>query len=447
MGPKKALFGARAILFALGLAPAAAVFANANQEIVGEITTVIGQGVVFSPAGVRQSLTRGDRVHSGDQIETADGGHVHIRFVDGGLVSVRPRSRLLIESYSNGNERERAAIKFRLEEGVVRSVTGEWGQASRDRFRLNTPIAAIGVKGTDFVVKVEGGNTFASVISGAIVMTPLAAGCANTLGPCLAAQAVTLTAEMQGKMLELLQRNNTAAPRLVPAVDLLARAAGSSDGMADAKHVSPSVTVADTRDKVKAGESQLLPMPVPAPVPVDDGRAALPKSAPMIWLHTTLFGSIPEGSISQRYDQALVAGRSLLASDLTYSLFRDETQVKSFQPLGTQASFRLESASATFVQPIGYGRPAESVQLSQGVLNADFAKAQFSTSMLMSSPTIGKESFVASGQISSQGLMINPNDTTQKMIGGFSTDGLQAGYAFEKKLANGTVSGLTLWGR
>ena len=48
----------------------------------------------------------------------------------------------------------------------MRSVTGQWGEASRDRFRLNTPIAAIGVKGTDFVVKVENGKTFASVLSG-----------------------------------------------------------------------------------------------------------------------------------------------------------------------------------------------------------------------------------------------------------------------------------------
>ena len=35
----------------------------------------------------------------------------------------------------------------------MRSITGQWGEAARDRFRLNTPIAAIGVRGTDFIVE------------------------------------------------------------------------------------------------------------------------------------------------------------------------------------------------------------------------------------------------------------------------------------------------------
>ena len=421
----------------LGLLPLVAVASSGDltPEIVGEITTVIGQGVVRSQSGAQQGLLRGDRVRAGDLVETSEGGHVHIRFVDGGLVSVRPRSRLVIESYTNGGEKERAAIKFRLEEGVVRSVTGEWGQASRDRFRLNTPIAAIGVKGTDFVVKVEGGNTFASVISGAIVMTPLAAGCANSLGPCQTEQAVTLSAEMQGQMLELLQRNNTAAPRLVPATDLLARVGGEP---AEVRH--PPVLVTDTRDKVKASESQISPA-------VDDGRSIIPKSRPLLWVHSGIMGNMPSNTISERYDAAVLAGRVLAATDLTVSLFRDETQLKTFQPIGSQASFKLENASATFTQPIGYGKPAENVQISNGVLNADFARAQFSTSMTLSSPSIGQDRFSASGQISQQGLLVSPIDSSQKLIGAFSTDGLQAGYAFEKKVQTGTVSGLTLWGR
>ena len=35
----------------------------------------------------------------GDEIETRANGHVHIRFIDDALVSVRPNSRLSIERY------------------------------------------------------------------------------------------------------------------------------------------------------------------------------------------------------------------------------------------------------------------------------------------------------------------------------------------------------------
>lgn len=434
----------RALVFCLGLLPAL-VFASANdapQNIVGEVTTVIGRGAVRNLSGQEQGLSRGDRVRTGDQIETGAGGHVHIRFVDGGLLSVRPRSRLRIESYSNGNASERAAIKFRLEEGVVRSVTGEWGQANRDRFRLNTPIAAIGVKGTDFVVKVEGGNTFASVISGAIIMSPLAGPCAGSLGPCQNAQAVTLSADMQGQMLELLQKNNSGAPRLVPAEDLLARATAidlaKTDAAPEARH-GETIAATDTRDKARVGDTQLAGM-------IDETRIT-PKSLPLIWVHNALGWNVSENAISQRYDEAQLAGRTLLATNLFVSLYRDETQLKSFRPLGTQASFQLSSYSATFNQAIGYNRPVENVQISNGTLNADFARAQFSTSLAMSSPSLGQETYSASGRISDRGLLINRNDSTQSLIGGLSTDGTQAGYVFEKKLANGTVSGLTLWGR
>ena len=95
------------------------------------------------------------------------GAHVHIRFIDGGMVSVRPLSRLRIEEYSNHLANSRGAIKFQLEQGVVRSVTGDWGEAARDRFRLNTPVAAIGIKGTDFIVRADLVTTQAAVVSGA----------------------------------------------------------------------------------------------------------------------------------------------------------------------------------------------------------------------------------------------------------------------------------------
>ncbi len=412
--------------------------ATANQEaqdIVGQITTVIGQGAIRNPAGVQQAVTRGDRIRAGDQIETAAGGHVHIRFVDGGLVSVRPLSRLLIESYTNGGANTPAAIKFRLEEGVVRSVTGQWGEANRDRFRLNTPIAAIGVKGTDFIVKVEGGNTFASVVSGAIVMAPLAGGCASTLGPCLTEQAATLNAEMSGQMLEYLQKNGNGAPRLVPAVDLLARN-GIADALAESRR--GDVSTADARDKMHTSDKQASNM-------LDEGKLS-PRTLPLIWLHNPLGWNVAENTISERYDEALAAGRTVVASNFFISLYRDESQLKTFQPIGSQASFHLTSASATFTQPIAYDRPAENVQISNASLKADFARSTFDTQMTLNSPSLGQDSFKASGSITDRGLLIS-SSPTQTVGGAFSTDGLQAGYSFEKQLANGKVNGLTLWGR
>ena len=104
--------------------------------IVGEATMVIGTARITNALGQSVVADKGVAIRVGDRIETEAGGHVHLRFVDGGRVSVRPASRLQIESYSHSSDKPAlSAIKFRLDEGVVRSITGTWGEAARDRFR------------------------------------------------------------------------------------------------------------------------------------------------------------------------------------------------------------------------------------------------------------------------------------------------------------------------
>lgn len=405
-------------------------------EVVGEVATVIGQGKIFALDGNPQSATRGLPVRAGDRVETGAGGHVHVRFVDGGLVSVRPLSRLLIESYSQGDARSPGSIKFRLEEGVVRSITGEWGEANRDRFRLNTPVAAIGVKGTDFVVKAGSRDTYASVFSGAIVMAPLKDACAGTLGSCAVDNAVTLSADMQGKMLQYLEHNGGGAPRLVPAIDLLARNSGASSAESVARRVDSAVGV---DDKMRTHDAQAVGY-------IGDGLGQVVVQ-PLIWLHNPMGWNVAENTISERYDEARLAGRSAVAGNFFITLYRDESVLKTFQPVGASASFRLSGASAVYAQQPYLNRPDETLRVSSASLHADFANASFSTSLTLQGATLGTEQFQASGKITESGILRSTVRNGQNLAGALSTDALQAGYAFDKEVAGGKVSGLTLWRR
>ncbi|NDE53216.1 MAG: hypothetical protein EB069_01285, partial [Actinobacteria bacterium] len=128
-----------------------AVDALPKPAVVAEVLLAVG-AMRREPAG--EPLKRGAQVFEGDQIHTQDGAHLHLRFVDGAMVSVRPNSRLQIEQYRwDPQNAGRNQVKFRLDEGVARSITGQAGETSKDRFRLNTPVAAVGVRGTDFVVQ------------------------------------------------------------------------------------------------------------------------------------------------------------------------------------------------------------------------------------------------------------------------------------------------------
>lgn len=406
-------------------------------DVVGEVTTVIGRGKVVNPQG-EQPATRGQLIRAGDQVKTDAGGHVHVRFVDGGIVSVRPLSRLHIENYRNSTPQQLAAIKFRLDIGVIRSVTGEWGEAHRDRFRLNTPVAAIGIKGTDFVAKADSSSTQVSVKAGAIEMSPLEGSCALALGPCAGERSTLLSADMPGKVLEYFKQNDRSAPRLIPYVDLQARN-NNSVPVAELSRVEAIVS-----DNVagKAVDNHAKETVAAVNLSVNLPNAS-PASLPLVWLHNALEWNVPAHTISSRFDEASAAGRNPVIGNFFISLHRDESIKKDFAPPPLTANFSLLSASANYVQLVG---PVEMVNISNAKLTVDFARSALTTQMDLASPSLGKNNFAATATVSPNGLFVS-NTANQQIAGAFSTDAAQAGYLFEKRVTHGTVSGLTLWGR
>lgn len=171
--------------------------AKVFASVAGEVVFSVGNAQVL-PRDLQ--LQRGLSLYEGDVIVTDAGAHVHVRFSDGALLSVRPNSRLTIERYryQPGLLGENA-VKFRLENGTARSITGKAGEESKHRFRLNTPVAAIGVRGTDFVVATDTASSSVAVNSGVIVVSPIGGGCSrDALGPCSGDLAKELSASMPG---------------------------------------------------------------------------------------------------------------------------------------------------------------------------------------------------------------------------------------------------------
>lgn len=172
---------------------------EAVANIAGEVVFSVGKATVLPRDA---PLQRGLSLYEGDVIVTEAGAHVHVRFADGALLSVRPNSRLSIERYSyRPGQPAENAVKFRLETGTARSITGKAGEEAKDRFRLNTPVAAIGVRGTDFVVATDAASSAVAVNSGSIVVSPIGGVCAREgLGPCAGSLSRELTASTPGTL-------------------------------------------------------------------------------------------------------------------------------------------------------------------------------------------------------------------------------------------------------
>ena len=441
--------------------------ASTPAGIVGEVTLVIGAASLVGADGQARQVDRGSEVRVGDKVETQQGGHVHLRFVDGGRVSVRPASRLVIESYAHSKDQPQlSAIKFRLDEGVIRSITGSWGEAAKERFRLNTPIAAIGVKGTDFVVRSLPTGTAATVFAGAIVVSPLTDKCMGTLGPCLNGSEKTLSESMKGQMLEL-QRPDTA-PQLVPAVDLQAAAkalyqsqlrmlaagtdlgrGGSSGGSSgNAMNNTVSGTSSSSEASSFTADSRPMVAETKAVQAVNvASKVELPpaQAKELTWGRYAWSPQLSGDDFSRMYEAALMQGKQSLGGNGAFSLLRTQTDIANFTPPSEGvAKFRLANASAGV---IGLdSKLIEAVKVNQASLDVNFANATYATQLQLQAPVMGQQVLASSGGINANGtLRVDAGNTY--LFGGFNSNGKEAGYLFQKAVPNGILMGTTLWGR
>ena len=203
------------VLFALLLACCGAFAQEASRPSrAGEVSFVAGR-VLLGEGVQARTLKVGDTVQAGDLLQTGAGGHLHIKTIDGGFLALRPSSRARVDVFEfDPAQPAETRIRLVLESGVMRAVSGVGAQAARDKFRLNTPVAAIGIRGTDFTVSTTDAVTRVAVQKGEIVLAPFDEACrADALGPCTGSSMRALSAEQVGRLLEL--HRGQAEPRLI----------------------------------------------------------------------------------------------------------------------------------------------------------------------------------------------------------------------------------------
>ncbi len=138
----------------------AAWCSNVYAAAAGQIQFVSGSAQLTTTDGKTRTLRKGDAVNEGDTLSTAPAAALQVKMRDGGIVAMRPDSRVKIDSFKfNDKEDGTERSSFSLVKGGFRAITGLIGRVNKQNYRVNTPTATIGVRGTDheiFVV-VPGG--------------------------------------------------------------------------------------------------------------------------------------------------------------------------------------------------------------------------------------------------------------------------------------------------
>jgi len=425
----------------LALAPAMAHADNAQPRAVGEVTMSVGPVVKTSAQGVPEVVQRGASIMPGDRLDTAEGGHIHVRFIDGALVSVRPGSRLWIEDYRyDARQVSESTVRFKLEYGVARAISGAAAEGARERFRLNTPLVAIGVRGTDFVVNSGPGGTTASVNQGAIVMSPFHEGCeVQGLGPCGSSSARLLSADMGRQLLAF--NAQFAQPELRPLPANAFASAGTPDGGGTKQ--GAVAAVASAGDPETLGATAMVEGTLKA---VFDTKTVLPTTPPappdLQW------GRWAEGAPADATDfsvaRSLAAnGRLVTVGNADYSLYRTQDPNADVAAGLGAYSFNLDRGYAQYT----LAGQVSAATVDQGLLSIDFAARRFSTDIKVSNPLTGTVGIAGAGFVRSDGIFFDRSVAQQVIAGATALDGKTAGYFFEKAVGAGALSGITLWSR
>lgn len=440
-----------------------------SLAIVFEVQAAEAGKVIFA-AGAAQVAdkagTEGTPVQEGELLSTGKDGFLYIKTIDNGLLILRPNTRAKIVSYRIDQQNPaNTRIKLELISGVARSKSGEAVKLARQNFRFNTPVAAIGVRGTDFTVYTDQETSRVAVLTGGVVVSSFAGNCSpEGAGPCEGAASRELFAGQRGQLLQV--KRGAAAPQLVPSNG------GGPDQVSPPRADEPvalksgsgtAVPVLDGRkaDSLEKLVSQAPQIPPPDPItmppetppivgvppeekPAEPQMPSLPERA-LQWGRWTALAdkpatisfSAPDGAerlIGSEYVIFRTAGREYTAP---------ERGSASFVLKGGEASIRHEPTNAVTL-----------AEVRNGLLDVDFGKASFVTSFDLVS---GSETFrmkaesgmAPNGHFSNNDydLAARPDLNNMKVHGVLSNaEGGSAAYLFDRRLDDERkASGVTFW--
>ncbi|MEX5744915.1 FecR domain-containing protein [Massilia sp. X63] len=472
----------RPILIISSLAFAAA----AHAAEAGKVIFAAGAVQVADKAGAE-----GTPVQEGELLTTGKDGFLYVKTIDNGLFILRPNTRARIVAYHVDRKNPaNTRIKLELISGVARSKSGEAVKLARQNFRFNTPVAAIGVRGTDFTVYTDQETSRVSVLTGGVVVSGFAGNCnPEGGGPCEGAASRELFAGQRGQLLQvkrgdtapqLLQASGNGPDQVSPprADEPVAVKTGTSSGTGAAAPILDA-RKGDTLEKlVSQGSAQQQPQPQPQPPapppPVDTvvtpplpppvviAPQPDPVPPPVVVEPTPPLPLPPEKQLVWGRWQGIAAAPATL--DLEEQLGSENTKVavrrnyalfltpgaEYVVPERGSVGFDLKSGEA-YVYTADGASPKQA-SITNGKLNVDFGARSFRTSFDLGTSAGETFNMVAEGDVGKNGRLFGNESwrapTNMTVDGQLSKEnGGAAAYIFERRLdADRIVNGATFWG-
>jgi hypothetical protein len=176
--------------------PAKTVAASGvKAEAVGRVVWVKGTFTaslkVSETTEAPRPLEKSSVIYLHDMLETGKQSEAQIVFSDNTLMTFRPASKFYIDQYEyHPNAQTKSVGKYimNLLEGGFRTITGIIAKANPSDYQVNTPVATIGVRGTDYTLVIKDKGIYLA---------------RNEGEPCVSNEAKNLCLNMENKYAEV----------------------------------------------------------------------------------------------------------------------------------------------------------------------------------------------------------------------------------------------------
>ena len=165
---------AACVLTLLALAPVVAAETGAAEPEVG--TTVLVKEKVTGKLGTdERRLEAGSRVHRNELLQTGPKAQAELKLDDNTKLALGPDAELRLDEYAVAAGDDTKTIALKLLKGTFRFLTGSNASES---YKIDTPSATIGVRGTILDVYIgPGGDTFVLLHQGEVEVCSRARTC------------------------------------------------------------------------------------------------------------------------------------------------------------------------------------------------------------------------------------------------------------------------------
>jgi hypothetical protein len=125
-----------------------------DSDIVGSITSLEGDVSILRNGEIIVPQ-KGTQLHKTDLLKTGRKSSVGAVLRDATTISLGSKSQLVLEEFEFEPAENLLGVTLRMVKGTLACLTGRIAKLSPDAFKVETPVATVGVRGTKFVVEVR----------------------------------------------------------------------------------------------------------------------------------------------------------------------------------------------------------------------------------------------------------------------------------------------------